>query len=772
MDYTIDQSSEDQRRSQELSLGRNRPPAEAPGYEPIRFLGAGAYGEVWVAYEKNTGRQVAIKYYTHKGGLDWTLLHREVEKLVFLAADRYVVQLIAVGWDSDPPYYIMEYVETGSLEDRLRRQGPMPLEDAVFSFREIAVGLSHAHGKGVLHCDLKPANILMDQDGRPRLADFGQSRLSHEQAPSLGTLFYMAPEQADLSASPDARWDVYGLGGLLYCMLVGRPPRRSEAAIASIEKEKDLESRLKAYQKAIYEAPPLRLTAEVKGCDKPLSKIVEKCLEVDPRKRFANVQAVLDALAERARQRAWRPLWLLGAILPALMLSLGSLFVWSGIEAAVRETDRALTERALRSNRFAAEYVAEAAADSLRDRFRELRQVSTDQKFVKAMRLVGADKKLSTIRTRLRDPQTSEAKATPLRAELRLAESLNKLQSQLLSLTFVDPVDSPLGDEEKTSEKKRVTGVRSWFVTDERGLQIARNPASDTIGRRYAHRSYFHGGPENLPEDREIAPDQHVKEAQISSVYQSESTKEWTVALSTPIYDSDQKFLGVLGLSLEVGKIVTFKSDSSEFPVLVDMRPGKRQGLILQHPSFHESARLHALDLSSLVIPASGFPSKENPQVQSRYQDPVETAAQGKMPIRYLAAAQSVNMPDAATGDPIPTGLAVIVQQSYQESVGGTLSALRSKLLVLSGAAAALLSLVVAGLWLLVTRVGRFAPDFGSKYFSEMSSTSGATGQGATVDYRPQVKAAQEAAKEVTGTLPHQPSQEAASARAGSSESG
>ena len=63
--------------------------------------------------ERNTGRRVAIKFYAHRGGLDWSLLSREVEKLAFLFADRYVVQLIGVGWDAEPPYYVMEYLERG-----------------------------------------------------------------------------------------------------------------------------------------------------------------------------------------------------------------------------------------------------------------------------------------------------------------------------------------------------------------------------------------------------------------------------------------------------------------------------------------------------------------------------------------------------------------------------------------------------------------------------------------------------------------------------------
>ena len=171
-DPTLFQGSPERQRSQELSLRPGTPPVQVPGYEFERFLGEGAYGEVWVAVEKNTGRRVAIKFYSHRGGLDWSLLSREVEKLAFLFGDRYVVQLVGVGWDAEPPYYVMEYLQRGSLGDLLQ-QGTLPVAEAVELFREVAVGLLHSHGKGVLHCDLKPANILLDQDGKPRLADFG-----------------------------------------------------------------------------------------------------------------------------------------------------------------------------------------------------------------------------------------------------------------------------------------------------------------------------------------------------------------------------------------------------------------------------------------------------------------------------------------------------------------------------------------------------------------------------------------------------------------------
>src|SRR3954454_1811688 len=129
-DLTPVQGTEEQRRSEDLSLRPLRPPTQVPGYEPESFLGRGAFGEVWVAVDRNTGRRVAIKFYAHRGGLDWSLLSREVEKLAFLFNDRYVVQLMKVGWDAEPPYYIMEYLERGSLEERLQ-QGPLPVAEAV-----------------------------------------------------------------------------------------------------------------------------------------------------------------------------------------------------------------------------------------------------------------------------------------------------------------------------------------------------------------------------------------------------------------------------------------------------------------------------------------------------------------------------------------------------------------------------------------------------------------------------------------------------------------
>ena len=277
-DHTQYQSDEDERKTRELSLHQTRPPTTVPGYELTQFLGSGAYGEVWIGVDCSTGRKVAVKFYRDRNRVDWSQLSREVEKLVFLSADRYVVQLLSVGWNADPPYYVMEYIEQGSLEQLLTSAGPRSIGQAVELFREIVIGLNHAHAKGVMHCDLKPANVLLDLDGRPRLADFGQSRLSHEQTPSLGTLFYMSPEQADLEAVPDVQWDVYALGAILYCMLTGRPPHQSDEISKQIQAAANLSDRLRLYRQWITSRDRVNLHRQIRGVDTALAAIADRCL--------------------------------------------------------------------------------------------------------------------------------------------------------------------------------------------------------------------------------------------------------------------------------------------------------------------------------------------------------------------------------------------------------------------------------------------------------------------------------------------------------------
>jgi hypothetical protein len=109
-DQTLNQSIGEQLLAEELSLRATIPPSQVPGYRMERLLGQGAFGQVWIATNLNTGRVVAIKFYLHRSGVNWSLLSREVKNLVSMAGNRAIVQVLEVGWDAEPPYYVMEYL--------------------------------------------------------------------------------------------------------------------------------------------------------------------------------------------------------------------------------------------------------------------------------------------------------------------------------------------------------------------------------------------------------------------------------------------------------------------------------------------------------------------------------------------------------------------------------------------------------------------------------------------------------------------------------------
>jgi hypothetical protein len=724
-DQTQVQDTEEQRKAQELSLQRWQPPIDVPGYEPRRFLGAGAYGEVWVAIDRNTGRQVAIKFYAHRGGLDWSILSREVEKLAFLAADRYVVQLLDVGWDSTPPYYVMEYVERGSLEDRLRNDGPLPVEQAVSLFRDVAQGLVHAHDKGVLHCDLKPANILLDQEGRPRIADFGQSRLSHEQQPALGTLFYMAPEQADMKAVPDARWDVYALGALLYTMLTGTPPHRHEITIAKnitdMAQSQSLDERLDRYRRLINDSPPPTAHRRVAGVDRALAEIIDRCLAADPRRRYANVQTVLHSLDERARRRARRPLVALGALGPAALLAIVALMAWHWLGESLAQSGRALTDRAVESLGFAAESVAAVAANEIERRFEAVEKVANDAEVVKLLAEIRDDEKLHTALEFLSDPKFENEES--LTADDKQEWAFERAKIQRPSGPPADPQpDADAGVEDSGDPRfqqivdleNRVRSLierhypdrqrfASWFVNEQQGVQLMRYPPSAlSTGKNYAWRTYFHGGVEDQqPGWRpHLQQPVHVQETQLSAAYLSTSTEYWSVAVSSPVrsLDGDGQFLGVVAMSFNIGRqFFDLTPDEDRFAVLADMREGERQGLIIQHPLYYEIAQEDRDRLQQYHLD----PTDTHPIVNEtkEYRDPMSEDPEGRpYARRWLAAHRPVIVRGRETG------WVVIVQESYDKAIGGSLDDLRASFVSTGLIALASIAAVLGLLWALVVR--------------------------------------------------------------------
>lgn len=513
-DGTLVQSAADRERSRDLSTHSERPPAHVSGYQIQRSLGEGAYGSVWLATELATGKAVAIKFYTQRRGLDWSLLNREVEKLAVLYTCRNIVGLIGVGWSADPPHYVMEYLENGSLASRLE-EGPLPVKEAVRIGRDVLMALVHAHGSGILHCDLKPANILLDKNLEARLADFGQSRLSHEQQHALGTLYFMAPEQADINAVPDARWDVYAWGAVLYEALTGNPPYRTPDTQRQLAASEVAERRLEVYRQILYSSPKPRDHWRVRGVDRGLAEIIDRCLQLDPNLRYPNAQAVLDALDARSQQLETRPLLTLGIAAPiALLLAIGLLANYA-MSAAVRSAQQTLLERALESDVVTVKILARSIERELEDRTNELLKVAADNRVADA---ILAEGKL---------PWEQRKSLRDVVGEWKLLVDVARAEQRL------DP-------------------DTSWFITNDKGLQIYRDPYSaQTVDKRYDFRDYFHGRRRDYPKDQVPADVGPIREPYVSTAYISESANAFRVAITVPIYSANrERVIGVLGRSI------------------------------------------------------------------------------------------------------------------------------------------------------------------------------------------------------------------------------
>lgn len=739
---TEHQSGDELRQARKLSLEPARPPAQVPGYKLQQFIGSGAYGEVWSGTDQKTGRRVAIKFYTRRSRNDVELLAREVEKLVVLSADRYVVQLLDVGWDADPPFYVMEYLEHGSLEDRLKSGRPLPVPDAVDLFQEVATGMMHLHGKGILHCDLKPGNVLLDQDGKPRVADFGQSRLSTDETPALGTLFYMAPEQADVTAIPDAKWDVYGLGALLYSMIVGKPPYYSSELAKEIETTDEISDRLSKYRSRLNRAKLPTDHRNTPGVDRALADIIDRCIAANPKERFGSIQSVLLALRSRELSQARKPLMLLGIIAPLLLMATVSLFGIFAFNEAISKTRESLSLKAEDSNFFAARLAARSAAEQIDEYFRVVTQLVKDEKFTTPFDQVIANPELAQMRLALADPaknfdqETGEDPLAELRGQFAAHPERIKLQPELERRLF-DP-------------DKEFPPSASWFVCDRYGNQIASafRKENRTLGNNYSFRTYFTGLSSDLGvNDRLLAslrPErleerQVIQSTHLSAVFRSQQTLHWKLAISAPIVRNGVTE-GVVAVTVDLGEFVDFEGGKDQYAILVDGREGENTGAVLEHPVFKEYQKLYENGSLSEEL-ATTTVDLDLAVSQSPFYDPISKSKFGKQ-LGYGEASivsivnvhrserkrasdqdQETDGRDAMTRFGVPTNLYIVAVQN-NDKVLSDVNALGAKLRWLALMAILALILVGASIAFIVNRMLRESREKLSRGFSPTRDTS------------------------------------------------
>ena len=254
-------------------------------YRVVAKLGHGGMGEIYRADDLVLGEPVALKFLHQGVAASKELLLNEL-KLARSISHPNVCRLFDVGEVDGRLFLSMEYVDGEDLAALLQRIGRVPADRAMILARQLFSGLAAAHAKGVLHCDLKPANVMIDGRGQVRITDFGIARLEAAVEDSsiglAGTPAYMAPEQL-LGQKATAKSDVYSLGLVLYEMATGVHP------FADSSRQRMVEAHLKRHP-----LPPSTLAPDL---DPALERFIQLCLEKEPRDRPASALAVAAGLS-------------------------------------------------------------------------------------------------------------------------------------------------------------------------------------------------------------------------------------------------------------------------------------------------------------------------------------------------------------------------------------------------------------------------------------------------------------------------------------------
>ncbi len=257
-------------------------------YEIEKVLGTGGMGAVYRACDRELDRLVALKVIRPELARNQAIVDRFKQelRLSHLVTHRNVVRMYDLGEAHGMRFVTMELVAGRDLHTILAERGTFPPREAVEVFKQICYALQAAHSVGILHRDLKPQNVMVEDAGRVVVMDFGLARTIEgngmtQSGALVGTMEYMSPEQA-LGKDLDQRSDIFALGLIGYEMLTGNMPFRAESAIASLLKRTQTRA-----------DPCITLNADIPGA---LSDIISKCLECDVNDRYASVTDILNDL--------------------------------------------------------------------------------------------------------------------------------------------------------------------------------------------------------------------------------------------------------------------------------------------------------------------------------------------------------------------------------------------------------------------------------------------------------------------------------------------
>jgi eukaryotic-like serine/threonine-protein kinase len=268
-------------------------------YEVERLIGSGGMGIVFKGFDTELNRPVAIKVlapHLSGSGAARQRFAREARAAAAVVHE-HVVAIHNVESNAAAPFLVMQYVAGESLQTRLDRQGPLALREILRIAHQTAAGLAAAHAQGLVHRDVKPSNILLEEGiERALLTDFGLARAADDASLTHtgylpGTPHYMSPEQARGDAI-DARSDLFSLGSVIYAMCTGRPPFRADTSFGVLRRITDTDPR------SIRET-----NADVPGW---LAALVEKLLAKQPADRFASAAEIAE-LTEQCLAHVQQP---------------------------------------------------------------------------------------------------------------------------------------------------------------------------------------------------------------------------------------------------------------------------------------------------------------------------------------------------------------------------------------------------------------------------------------------------------------------------------
>ncbi len=580
--------------------------ATSSRYTEIEFHDQGGLGEVFLAYDEQLGRKVAVKFIHEEFQDDEDLLRRfHIEAEVTGRLDHPgVVPVYGVGegWDGRP-FYVMRFLDGDTLDTAIAEFHSRDFSRARHSARRMALHrllrhlvsgcqtVAYAHNRGVLHRDIKPAHIIIGKYGETLVLDWGLALFVERDARAkasgektllpdrvnrsdsdvgAGTIGYMSPEQLPGSSEPIGPGvDIYSFGATLYKIITGR--------VAIRENPPNWQERLREGdfprpRELSRECPPALEAVCLKAmAPRPASRYRTLSEFTEDIERFMAdepVSAYREPPAERfvrsaRRHRAWTLAGLAALVSIAAAGVLASVLLQRHaaeqtlLRNQAEEAEALAEETSLASLRGTAAFVAEFLGSRIEQRFRQLELLSEDQEL---HQLVLA----------------AEGKEVGSAEWNALGEWLARVSQASLDADESD----------------------SWFIMDDVGTQLARNPEKDTTGRNFAFRSYFHGGSRDFDPDDAI-PDgiRPITTSTVSAVYQG-TRSDYKIAFSVPIV-AEERVIGVLAISVVWDDLLAFNAVSGETRIqLTDLRPDflegeERTGLVLEHPLLVEARKIH-----------------------------------------------------------------------------------------------------------------------------------------------------------------------------------